>query len=119
MLGDRGLDVAGEVAPDTPRGLARGGLLLTPRLVGGRGRPVLIAELLDLVLRSAASNRSKAGQDPSTWLPLAANYRCEYVTDWVADKTRLGLSIDAIEQEALERTLSGCADVSITVSLAW
>lgn len=41
VLGDRGLDVAGEVTPDTPRGLVRGGLLLAPRLAGGR--PVLVA----------------------------------------------------------------------------
>ncbi|MFE7935548.1 HNH endonuclease, partial [Streptomyces sp. NPDC057456] len=67
---------------------------------------------------SAASNRSKADQDPSTWLPPAVAYRCQYVTDWVADKTRWGLSIDATEQAALAKTLSHCSDVPITVTLA-
>jgi hypothetical protein len=33
-----------------------------------------------LVAVSAASNRSKADQDPSTWLPPAEGYRCVYVT---------------------------------------
>ncbi|MFK8909823.1 HNH endonuclease family protein, partial [Streptomyces sp. YS-3] len=47
-----------------------------------------------LIAVSAASNRSKADQDPSTWLPPSADYRCQYVTDWIADKTRWGLDID-------------------------
>ncbi|GAA2775231.1 hypothetical protein GCM10010521_62190 [Streptomyces rameus] len=50
-----------------------------------------------LIAVSAASNRSKADQDPSTWLPPAAGYRCQYATDWIADKTRWGLSIDTAE----------------------
>ncbi|MFJ7148874.1 HNH endonuclease family protein [Streptomyces sp. NPDC100445] len=52
------------------------------------------------------------------WLPPAVAYRCQYVTDWGADKTRWGLSIDAIEQAALAGTLSHCSDVPITVTLA-
>ncbi|MGW3460656.1 hypothetical protein ACWDE9_14145 [Streptomyces olivaceoviridis] len=43
-----------------------------------------------LIAVSAASNRSKADQDPSTWLLPAVGCRCQYVTDWVADKTRWG-----------------------------
>lgn len=34
-----------------------------------------------LIAVSAASNRSKADQDPSTWLPPAVGYRCAYVTN--------------------------------------
>jgi len=41
-----------------------------------------------LITVSAASNRSKSDQDPSTWLPPFAGYRCQYVTDRVADKAR-------------------------------
>ncbi|WP_435838597.1 hypothetical protein [Streptomyces achromogenes] len=41
-----------------------------------------------LIAVSAASNRSKADQDPTTWLPPAAGYHWQYATDWVADKTR-------------------------------
>ncbi|MGW7821810.1 HNH endonuclease family protein [Streptomyces puniciscabiei] len=71
-----------------------------------------------LIAVSAASNRSKADQDPSTWLPPAAGYRCTYVTDWVADKTRWGLSVDAGEQAALAEVLSSCPDVPVTVTRA-
>ncbi|MGV9907526.1 HNH endonuclease family protein [Streptomyces sp. NPDC003388] len=71
-----------------------------------------------LIAVSAASNRSKADQDPTTWLPPAVAYRCQYVTDWVADKTRWGLSIDAAEQAALSAELGNCADAPITVVLA-
>lgn len=71
-----------------------------------------------LIAVSAASNRSNADQDPSTWAPPADGYRCQYVTDWVADKTRWGLSIDATEQAALAETLSHCSDGPITVTLA-
>ncbi|MFE1198534.1 HNH endonuclease family protein [Streptomyces olivaceoviridis] len=71
-----------------------------------------------LIAVSAASNRSKADQDPSTWLPPAVGYRCQYVTDWVADKTRWGLSIDTGEQAALTEVLGNCPDVPVTVTLA-
>ncbi len=67
---------------------------------------------------SAASNRSKADQDPSTWLPPAAGYRCQYATDWVADKTRWGLSIDTAEQTVLTDVLAGCPNAPVTVTLA-
>jgi hypothetical protein len=72
----------------------------------------------DLIAVSARSNRSKADQDPSTWLPPAAGYRCTYVTNWITDKTRWGLSIDAGEQTALEQDLANCPDSPITVTLA-
>ncbi|KUN17691.1 hypothetical protein AQJ11_38090 [Streptomyces corchorusii] len=71
-----------------------------------------------LIAVSAASNRSKADQDPSTWLPPAVGYRCQYVADWVADKTRWGLSIDTGEQAALTEVLGNCPDVPVTVTLA-
>ncbi|WP_398659964.1 HNH endonuclease family protein [Streptomyces misionensis] len=61
-----------------------------------------------LIAVSAASNRSKADQDPTTWLPPAAGYRCTYVTDWVADKTRRGLTIDAAEHDARADQLCKC-----------
>jgi hypothetical protein len=71
-----------------------------------------------LIAVSAASNRSKADQDPATWLPPAAGYRCQYVTDWVADKTRWGLSIDSGEQAALSEVLSQCPNAPVIVTLA-
>ncbi|WP_445282657.1 HNH endonuclease family protein [Streptomyces sp. DSM 118148] len=71
-----------------------------------------------LIAVSAASTRSKADQDPTTWLPSATAYRCQYVTDWVADETRWGLSIDATEQIALPEEFGNCTDAPITVVLA-
>ncbi|MFF9158270.1 HNH endonuclease family protein [Streptomyces sp. NPDC014846] len=71
-----------------------------------------------LIAVSAASNRSKADQDPTTWLPPATGYRCQYATDWVADKARWGLSIDSAEQAALTDLLAGCPNALVTVTLA-
>lgn len=47
-----------------------------------------------------------------------AGYRCQHDTDWIADKTRWGLSIDATERNALDRQLADCPDQPITVTLA-
>uniref|UniRef100_UPI003F498340 HNH endonuclease family protein n=1 Tax=Streptomyces achromogenes TaxID=67255 RepID=UPI003F498340 len=71
-----------------------------------------------LIAVSATSNRSKADQDPATWLPPATSYRCQYATDWVADKTRWGLNIDTSEEAALSEVLSHCPNTPVTVTLA-
>ncbi|GGP77877.1 HNH endonuclease family protein [Streptomyces melanogenes] len=71
-----------------------------------------------LIAVSAKSNRSKADQDPSTWLPPFAGYRCQYVTDWIADKIRWGLTIDGAEQAALNESLTRCPDEQISVTRA-
>ena len=77
-----------------------------------------LGDARDLIAVSAKSNRSKADQDPSTWLPPATGYRCAYVTDWIADKTRWGLAVDPGEQAALEQDLADCPDTPITVTTA-
>ncbi|MER6567475.1 HNH endonuclease family protein [Streptomyces sp. NPDC001093] len=71
-----------------------------------------------LIAVSAASNRSKSDQDPATWQPPAAGYRCTYATDWVAIKTRWGLAVDPAEQAALTGILAGCPNTPIEVTLA-
>ncbi|MFG2370500.1 HNH endonuclease family protein [Streptomyces sp. NPDC048504] len=71
-----------------------------------------------LIAVSAASNRSKSDQDPSTWQPPALGYRCQYVTDWVADKTRWGLTVDPAEHAALSEALSSCPDQPVSVVFA-
>ncbi|POX55309.1 HNH endonuclease [Streptomyces sp. Ru71] len=71
-----------------------------------------------LIAVSAASNGSKADQDPTTWLPPAEGYRCQCVTGWIADKLRWSLSIDPSEAAALSENLSRCPNVPITVPLA-
>ncbi|MFE5034400.1 DUF1524 domain-containing protein [Streptomyces sp. NPDC056683] len=52
-----------------------------------------------LIAVSAASNRSKTDKDPTEWLPPYSLYRCTYVTNRVADKTRYQLSVDPAESE--------------------
>ncbi|WP_329265063.1 DUF1524 domain-containing protein [Streptomyces sp. NBC_01478] len=71
-----------------------------------------------LIAVSAASNRSKSDQDPSTWQPPAPGYRCQYATEWIADKTRWGLTVDPAEHAALTDALTSCADQPVTVTLA-
>ena len=53
-----------------------------------------------------------------TWLPPYEGYRCQYVTDWVADKTRYQLSVDPVEEAALSEALSRCPNEPIMVTLA-
>ncbi|OQD57532.1 HNH endonuclease [Streptomyces phaeoluteigriseus] len=71
-----------------------------------------------LIAVSAASNRSKADQDPATWQPPATGYRCTYATDWIAVKTRWGLAIDTTEQGALTSILVDCPNTPIEVTRA-
>ncbi|MEU0915058.1 HNH endonuclease family protein [Streptomyces althioticus] len=67
-----------------------------------------------LVAVTARSNRSKADQDPSTWLPPAAAVHCRYVAEWVATKLRWSLTADEAEVAALQETAAGCPDQSVT-----
>ena len=46
---------------------------------------------------SVSTNRSKGDRDPSNWLPPDPTDVCTYITDWVAIKTRWGLSMDSSE----------------------
>jgi hypothetical protein len=71
-----------------------------------------------LIAVSAASNRSKADQDPAIWQPPATGYRCTYATDWITVKTRWGLTIDTTEQNALASILTDCPNTPIEVTLA-
>ncbi|CAM3218790.1 HNH endonuclease family protein [Stackebrandtia soli] len=71
-----------------------------------------------LVAVSARSNRSKADQDPATWMPPSAEAHCQYVAEWVAVKTRWDLAVDPAERDALTELAGGCEDVIITVTRA-
>ncbi|CCK32961.1 putative secreted protein (plasmid) [Streptomyces davaonensis JCM 4913] len=71
-----------------------------------------------LIAVTAASNRSKADQDPATWQPPADGYRCTYAITWVAVKTRWQHTIDPAEQAALAEILSACPNSPIEVVLA-
>ncbi|GGO58835.1 HNH endonuclease family protein [Streptomyces lasiicapitis] len=71
-----------------------------------------------LIAVTAASNRSKADQDPATWMPPAAGNHCEYATQWVAIKTRWRLAVDPNEAAALNNSLAACPNTPIEVELA-
>lgn len=71
-----------------------------------------------LVAVTGRTNRSKADQDPSTWLPPAADAQCHYLADWVSVKTRWQLSVDEAEQQALRQLAAGCEDQELTVPIA-
>ncbi|WOT40734.1 HNH endonuclease family protein [Streptomyces coeruleorubidus] len=71
-----------------------------------------------LVAVTARSNRSKADQDPATWLPPAEAYRCEYLADWVAVKVRWQLAVDDVERQALTDGMANCPNEPVKVTLA-
>ncbi|MFF4398209.1 HNH endonuclease family protein [Streptomyces sp. NPDC001480] len=67
-----------------------------------------------LVAVSAASNRSKADQDPAQWLPPAVDATCRYASEWIATKLRWGLTVDAVELEALTQLAEACPGTTVT-----
>ncbi|GAA1140299.1 HNH endonuclease family protein [Nocardioides aquiterrae] len=69
-----------------------------------------------LVGVTAALNRSKGDQDVAEWLP--PQQQCRYLREWVAVKHRWRLSVDSAEKSAMTSLASGCADTTITVTLA-
>ncbi|MFF3643404.1 HNH endonuclease family protein [Streptomyces sp. NPDC002564] len=71
-----------------------------------------------LIAVSAKSNRSKSDQDPATWMPPTEGDRCTYIAEWVAVKTRWGLSIDPSEESALSENATRCPNTPVRVQLA-
>ncbi|RIX28244.1 excalibur calcium-binding domain-containing protein [Amnibacterium setariae] len=59
-----------------------------------------------LVAISPQAHRAKGSKEPTAYLPSAASYRCAYVKDWIAVKSRWGLSVDAKERTALTTDLA-------------
>ncbi|MFB7997970.1 HNH endonuclease family protein [Streptomyces sp. NPDC056002] len=53
-------------------------------------------------------NQSKGDQDPATWMPSRAAYKCTYVRMWVQVKHYYNLTVDSAEKSALTSYLSGC-----------
>ena len=54
------------------------------------------------------SDRAKGDQDPSSWWPEEAGYRCTYAKMWVATKHRWELSLQSEEKAALTEELASC-----------
>ncbi|MFE7513098.1 HNH endonuclease family protein [Streptomyces sp. NPDC057540] len=61
-----------------------------------------------LVAVTARTNRSKADQDPSTWMPPLLDAHCRYIGEWTATKLRWGLAADQAEVDALSVYAEAC-----------
>ncbi|MFC7924604.1 HNH endonuclease family protein [Streptomyces cinereoruber] len=61
-----------------------------------------------LVAVTARTNRSKADQDPATWMPPLPDAHCRYIGEWTATKLRWGLAVDQAEAEALKVYAEAC-----------
>ncbi|MFE0773195.1 HNH endonuclease family protein [Streptomyces sp. NPDC058861] len=61
-----------------------------------------------LVAVTARTNRSKADQDPATWMPPLPDAHCRYIGEWTATKLRWSLTVDQSEAEALRVYAEAC-----------
>ncbi|MGW9453991.1 HNH endonuclease family protein [Streptomyces sp. NPDC055632] len=61
-----------------------------------------------LVAVTARTNRSKADQDPATWMPPLPDAHCRYIGEWTATKLRWDLAVDQTEVEALKVYAEAC-----------
>ncbi|MCW6005407.1 HNH endonuclease family protein [Micromonospora sp. CPCC 205371] len=53
-------------------------------------------------------NQSKGDQDPATWQPSVASFRCTYARAWIQVKWYYSLSVDSAEKSALTGMLGTC-----------
>jgi hypothetical protein len=53
-------------------------------------------------------NQAKGDQDPSTWQPPRAAYRCTYAKMWIASKSHWSLTLQSTEKSALQTMLNTC-----------
>ncbi len=61
-------------------------------------------------------NSSKSAYGPEDWMPPSR--KCQYVTWWVAVKTRWSLTVDSRERTALLRWVDSCPNVTVRVRQA-
>lgn len=60
-------------------------------------------------------NQAKSDQDPAEWMPPLSGVHCRYIGEWVAVKTRWGLTVDSAEKSALTSYANACTNVTLTV----
>ena len=53
-------------------------------------------------------NQSKSDQDPTTWQPSVASFRCTYARAWIQVKWFYDLTVDSSEKSALNTMLGTC-----------
>ncbi|WP_243709359.1 HNH endonuclease family protein [Micromonospora sp. 15K316] len=54
-------------------------------------------------------NQAKGDQDPSTWTPSRAAYRCTYAKMWIRTKFNWNLKLQSAEKSALQSMLNTCS----------
>ncbi len=62
-----------------------------------------------LTAAAAAANRGKGARGPEDWRPPDKGYWCVYALDWIAIKSRWGLTATPREYDALGKMLATCA----------
>jgi hypothetical protein len=53
-------------------------------------------------------NQAKGDQDPSSWQPPLASYRCTYAKMWITVKHAWSLTLQSTEKSALQTALNSC-----------
>ena len=72
-----------------------------------------LSDARSLIAVTAGENRSKGDKDPSNWMPDRREYWCTYVADWIAVKSRWGLSMDQSEAARVRRIAATCATTPV------
>lgn len=76
-----------------------------------------LSDARSLIAVTASVNRSKGDKDPSNWMPPNRADWCRYISDWVAVKSRWGLTMDESEHGRISRLARGeCAS---TTTVGW
>ncbi|WP_307843634.1 HNH endonuclease family protein [Streptomyces sp. B15] len=71
-----------------------------------------------LVAVTARENRQKADKDPAQWWVPAKDASCQYLSDWVATKTRWRLAVDQAEKSALRDRAAQCPNARVKADIA-
>ncbi len=69
-----------------------------------------------LVAVSLGLNRQKGDQDPSTWLP--PKDQCGYVSNWITVKYKYSLTVDSIEANTLNASITKCGIANVVIGEA-
>lgn len=73
-----------------------------------------LSDARSLIAVTASVNRSKGDKDPSNWMPPNRADWCRYIADWVAVKSRWGLTMDESEHGRISRLARGeCASTTV------
>jgi hypothetical protein len=66
-----------------------------------------------LLAVTASLNRSKGDKDVAGWLPQKA--QCNYISNWIAVKSRFDLTVDPIEGEFLQLKIASCKITNVVI----